>query len=112
MAEATVKDTIHASLAQKLHPRRYTEMSGKMAAIVAYILGEHWTKPGIAELAISGDGFVLAREEGDVGCNNWIGMAQDLERNVSNLLAVAELTPEERREWRALYRSKVTDWRP
>jgi urease accessory protein UreF len=86
-------------------------MSGKMAAIVGYILGEHWTEPEVAELVITSDGLVLARERGDCGCNTIIGSAQDLERNVSNLLYAATLTPEERQQWEALYRLRVTDWR-
>ena len=48
-------------LAAKLHPDRYTAMSGKMAAIVAYILGDRWTEPAISELVVTSDGFVLAQ---------------------------------------------------
>lgn len=102
---------LSTELATKLHPRRFTAMSGKMAAIVAHILGEHWTGPEITELVITGDGYVLAQRAGDVGCNDIIGSAQDLERNVANLLAVAELTPEEKKTWDILYRARVTDWR-
>lgn len=98
-----VKDT----LSPKLHPQRFTEMSPKMAAIVAYILGERWTEPEIAELVIN-DGVVLARVVGDVGFNSFIGAAQDLEKNVSNLLAIAELTEAERKVWDLLYSVRVT----
>ena len=98
-------------LAQKLHPRRFPGMSGKMAAIVAHILGEHWTDPEIAELVITGDGLVLARQDGDVGCNHIIGSAQDLERNWRFLLVAAGLTPEEVEACQALYQTRVTDWR-
>ena len=97
------------SLAKKLHPGRFPGMSGKMAAIVGYILGESWTEPEVFELAITSDGFVLAGQSGDVGCNDWVGSAQDLERNVQNLLAVAGLTPEERQSWDALYRARIVD---
>ena len=102
---------LETALATKLHPRRFTAMSGRMAALVAYVLGEHWTEPEIAELHITGDGFVLARQDGDVGCNDFIGSVQDLERNTANLLAAAELTEEERKVWAFLYRTRVTDWR-
>ncbi len=98
-------------LAKKLHPSGFTEMSAQMAAIVAYILEEDWTDPGLAELHVTSDGFVLGRQAGDVGCNAWIGSVQDLDRNVSNLLHVADLTPEERQKWEELYRARVTDWR-
>ena len=99
------------SLAEKLNPGRFTAMSGKMAALVAYVLEEHWTNPAIAELVISSDGFVLAREAGDVGCNDFIGSAEDLERNVRNLLDAAELLPEEADAWHSRYRLRVTDFR-
>ena len=98
------------SLAEKLHPSRYTEMSGKMAAIVACILREKWTEPAMAELCITSDGGLLARMEGDIGFNDFLGSVYDLERNVSNLLEVAELTKEERAEWDGLY-AGITDWR-
>ena len=38
------------SLAKKLHPSCFTAMSGKMAAIVAHIISQHWTDPAIAEI--------------------------------------------------------------
>ena len=98
-------------LAVKLHPNRFPNMSGKMAAIVAYVLGEHWTDPELAELAITSDGLVLGREDGDVGCNTVIGSAEDLGRNVRFLITMAGLTDEERAEWDRLYRTRVADWR-
>jgi len=98
-------------LAEKLHPRRFPGMSGKMAAIVAQILGEHWTEPELAGLVITSDGLVLARQAGDVGCNHIIGSAGYLERNISGLLAVAGLTGAERQEWDRLYLVRVMDWR-
>lgn len=99
------------NLAQKLHPHRFTEMSGKMAAIVGYVLDQEWTQPEIAEMVVTSDGFVLARRSGDIGCNDWIGSAEDLERNASNLLEAADLTENERAEWQSLFRARVTDWR-
>lgn len=54
------------TLARKLHPDRFSAMSGKMAAIVAFILGESWTEPEIAALAVTSDGFVLVLVLGTV----------------------------------------------
>jgi hypothetical protein len=34
-----------ATLADALHPKRFPGMSGRMAAVVGYILNEDWTKP-------------------------------------------------------------------
>ncbi len=99
------------SLSTKLHPRNFTAMSGKMAALVGYILDESWSDPALAELHITTDGFVLARTQGDVGCNEFIGSAGDLENNISHLLDVADLTQEERQLWDKLYARKVLDWR-
>jgi hypothetical protein len=48
--------TKRMELAKKLHPSCFTAMSGKMAAIVAYIVGEHWTSPAIVELVATSDG--------------------------------------------------------
>ena len=73
-------------------------MSGRMAAIVACILGQHWTSPAIAELVVTSDGHLLARAEGDCGHNNYIGTVVDLEDNWNRLLDVAGLTPVERQE--------------
>lgn len=100
------------SLAQKLHPRNFTAMSGKMAAIVGYVVGQEWTAPEIAELAVTSDGFVLARLRGDIGCNDWVSSAEDMDRNVANLLEAAGLTPDEKTEWQRLFKARVMDWRP
>jgi hypothetical protein len=80
-------------------------MSGKMAAIVAYILDESWTEPEIAALSVTSDGFVLTDAE-------FFGEAADLDRNLLNLLVAAEVTPEERADFERLYRERVDDWRP
>lgn len=103
--------TVESNLAKKLNPNRFTAMSGKMSAIVAYILGEHWTDPAISDMAISSDGFLLAQHEGDIGLNDFMGAASDLERNCRNLIAVAELTEDEQAEWQRLYKARITDWR-
>ena len=91
-------------LADLLHPRRFTEMSPRMAAIVGYVLGEHWTEPEIAWLSVSSDGYVSSDA-------HFIGSGQDFDRNIANLLDAAELTEAQRREWHALYCTKVDDWR-
>jgi len=99
------------SLSKKLNPAGFTEMSPKMAAIVGYIIDTKFTAPGITDLCITADGFVLAQVEGDIGLNQWIGSVEDLERNWDTLLKTAELSNEETIEARALYSMRVTDWR-
>jgi len=93
------------TLAEKLRPDRFTEMSGKMAAIVGYILGESWTEPHISALSVTSDGFVTTESE-------FLGEAADLDRNILNLLVAADLSVEERAEFERLYRERVDDWRP
>lgn len=102
------------TLGQKLNPRRFTAMSGKMAAIVGCILGDEapfTTQPAIAELVITSDGALLARHAGDVGANEFIGSADDLERNITQLEIAAGLTPDEVDQFDALIRTRVIDWR-
>jgi len=93
------------TLATKLHPDRFSAMSGKMAAIVGYILGESWTEPEIAALSVTSDGYVLTDAE-------FFGEAADLDRNLLNLLVAAETTVDERTEFERCYRERVDDWRP
>src|SRR5512143_480605 len=92
------------TLAEKLHPARFTQMSARMAAVVACILGRIWTSPAIAELVVTSDGHLLARNEGDCGCNAYLGTIADLESNWERLLDAAGLTPAERQEAEAAYR--------
>jgi hypothetical protein len=93
------------TLTDKLHPSRFSEMSGKMTAIVGYILGESWTEPEIVALSVTSDGYVLTDAE-------FFGEAADLDRNLLNLLIAAGLTADERAEFERRYRQRVDDWRP
>ena len=94
------------TLAQKLHPSRFTAMSPKMAAIVAFILGEQWTVPTINSLTITSDGILLTALGNEV-----IGSAADLENNLARLMVAADLAPSEVAEVNRLYASRVSDWR-
>lgn len=76
-----------------------------MAAIVAYILDEDWTEPAIAWISVTPDGHVTSDR-------TFLGAADDLDRNLLNLLIAAELTTEERAEFERRYRERVDDWRP
>jgi hypothetical protein len=99
--------TKRLELVKKLHPSRFTGMSGKMAAIVAYIIGERWTSPVIVELVATSDGHLLACHEGDCGCNHYLGTVDNLKSNWARLLEVADLTPEERQEADRLFQGVV-----
>ena len=97
-------------LAEKLRPERFTAMSGKMAAIVAYILGTRWTEPAISELVVTSDGFVLAQREDDIGANEIIGEERDLNRNLLDLVHAAGLTDDEIAEFGRLQRERIGRW--
>jgi IS4 transposase len=90
-------------LANKLHPGRFSDMSPKMAAMLSGILGESWTEPVIHHMAITSDGHLIDGVPG----GGYLGVAADLERNVYNLLQVADLTPNETRLFLALYRNWI-----
>ena len=92
------------TLAEKLNPNRFSNMSGKMAAIVGAIIGNKFTEPEMHGLAISSDGYVTSME-------TFIGTAIDLEDNIERLLEAAELSEEERNEFARLFYVNVNDWR-
>jgi hypothetical protein len=97
-----------ATLAEKLHPARFSEMSPLMAAIVGYVLGESFTKPTIAELTVSEqENLVYIRQEGAAGFEG-LQSLEDLRNNWNRLLDAAELTAEERKEAVRLFNAKVS----
>ncbi len=97
-------------LAAKLDPRRFTAMSPKMAAIVGFILDEEFTSPRIAEIIITSDGVVLARDENDCGYNNVLGAIDQLRDNWSRLLDAADLDTTERMLADRLFTAKAGRW--
>lgn len=95
------------TLAQKLHPDRFTEMSPFMAAIVGYVLGESWTNPAIAEVTVSEtEDLVYVRKAGGAGFDG-VQSLTDLRNNWNRLLDAAGLTPDERREAVSLFNRRV-----
>jgi len=95
-------------LIDKLRPDRFTAMSGRMAAIVGYILEERFSDPAISELVVTSDGFVLAQREGEVGANEMLGEEADLNRNLLSLIEAAGLTQDEVREFGRLQRERIS----
>lgn len=96
-----------SALGEKLHPRRFTEMSPFMAAIVAYVLGESWTEPAIAEVTVSeAEDLVYVRKADSAGFDGLQSLT-DLRNNWNRLIDAAELTPEERSEAVALFRRRI-----
>jgi hypothetical protein len=98
-------------LKQKLNPRRFPGMSGKMVAIVGFVLDEVYTDPHITEMAVTSDGMVLAQRSDDVGMNDIIGNELDLQNNWKRLIEVAGLNNAEINEANQLWRSKIVNYR-
>lgn len=91
------------AITNKFHPSVF-RCSPMFHAVIAYILGQVWTKPSLRTLSITSDGFVVSEQ-------NFIGSVEDLERNLGGASAAAELTDAEAVFFYELYRSKVDDWR-
>ena len=95
------------SLAEKLNPNRFPDMSPFMAAVVGYVLGESFTDPQIAEMTVSeAENLAYFRKEDDAGFSG-IQSLEDLRGNWNRLLDAADLTVDERREAVELFRAKV-----
>lgn len=92
----TEDERLNNTLAAKLHPGRFPNMSPKMAAIVGCVLGRDWTNPRLAQIQVLGDGSVLGRHLGDIGFNDFIGHRDDLTDNWTRLLDCAGLSQKER----------------
>ena len=95
------------SLVEKLRPSRFPGMSGKMAAVVGYVLGANFVDPAITDISVTSDGFVLARAQGDVGANRFIGNYADLLRNWLRLVGAAGLSKREFMEAQGLFAARV-----
>lgn len=107
---------IPATLIAKIHPRRAPGMSGKMVALVGFIVGEILVETPIAELVVTSDGMLLARNSNDCGCNAIIGTMDEFKRNWDNWLDAVEasstgLTAEERKIANAAFDASYTDFR-
>lgn len=78
-----------------------------MAAITAYVLGESWTNPQIAEITVSeSEDLVYVRKDGAIGFDG-VHSLTDLRNNWNRLIDAAGLTDEERHEAVKAFCSKV-----
>lgn len=95
----------------KFHPQRAPQMSGQMAAILAFLLElEPLTHSDsgrglghIVSLSTTSDGFLIANHG-----NEFIGSAQDLEENLRKWLLATKATKDERKIWQSLIDRKVS----
>jgi len=71
-----------AKLADEMVAAGFTEISPKMTAIIAYVLGEEWPDPQIGWMSVSSDGYVTTDAD-------FYGDAADLDRNIRKLVCPA-----------------------
>ena len=86
------EERIRAVIISKLHPDRM-KVSPRFTAVLSCMLDEDWTDPKIVELCITSDGGLLARHDGDIGFNDFIGAESDLIRNLEGVAKAADLAP-------------------
>ena len=85
-------DQIREDCARKLQA---VQVSDHFRAILGCLLGEDWTTPRLVEMAITPDGALLGRCEGQPGFSTFLGASEDLLRNVHGVARVAELDGDE-----------------
>lgn len=94
----------YESLVRKIHPSVWEDMVPKLAAVLGYVLEQHWTAPEIGRLEITEDGKILADGQ-------YLGEGWELDQAISWLFVMAGVTSEEWDLWDKLYRRKVRDRR-
>ena len=103
---STQPASVIENLQRKLHPSRFPRLSGTMAAIIGFLVDAAYADPHIEEMAVTSDGFVLARAQGEV-VSRFIGAYSDLLRNYFDLQDAAKLTSNERMAMDEAFASKI-----
>lgn len=101
---------IDGLLASKIHPTHGTNISPMFRAILWYLVEDDPNgdvEPGIVEMTALEDGGVLARPEGHVGFNAFLGHREDMIRNLEGWGRDRRLTANEMKAWRDHYRSMI-----
>jgi hypothetical protein len=99
---------VNQRVREKLDPKRYPNMSAQMAALLGCILLKDFgVTPVISELIVTSDGFLMARDEGDIGFNRFLGAASELRQNWERLVSVAGLAADEHAAAEKMYRDAV-----
>ena len=85
-------DQIRQDCARKLE---VVQVSDHFQAILGCLLGENWTTPHLVEMAITPDGHLLGRCDGEAAFKAFLGASEDLIRNIHGVAPVAELDGDE-----------------
>lgn len=107
--ELTVPDVLDR-LRQKLHPD-HLRLSGKMRALVDFVVSERWTTPWIAGISVTSDGYVIVQPADESGRQHdeFLGSADDLYRNYAGVLRKVNATGSEARQFYDRYCERVND---
>lgn len=94
MPDQTIREPeqIRRDCAAKL---RAVEVSGQFTAILGCLLEEVWATPRLVEMAVTPDGALLGRCEGQATFATFLGAERDLVRNVHGVAEVAGLDGDE-----------------
>lgn len=85
-------DQIRRNCARKL---RAVEVSEHFQAILGCLLNEDWTTPRLVEMAVTPDGHLLGRCDGEAAFKAYLGASADLIKNIHGVAPVAELDGDE-----------------
>jgi hypothetical protein len=85
-------EEIREDCASKLHA---VDISGILAALLGCLLGEDWTVPSIAELRITSDRDLMARFEGPIDDEHFLGTERELIHNIHRVAQLAKLDGDE-----------------
>ena len=85
------------SIALKLNPGRFPNVSGKMFACLGAFLNQHWSNPRIASIVVTSDGFLMGRDSGDIGFNEFIGTYDSFQSNLWGMVdSAGDVSDEEK----------------
>lgn len=92
--EPTIREPedIRRDCARKLHA---VEVSEHFQAILGCLLNEDWTTPRLVEMAVTPDGHLLGRCDGEAAFTAFLGASADLIKNIHGVAPVAELDGDE-----------------
>lgn len=82
-----------------------------MAAIVGFLVDAAYVDPQIEEIAVTTDGFLLARAQGE-GSSRFIGAYSELLKNYFDLQDAARLSSNERMALDAAFAAKIGFYGP
>lgn len=91
-------------LIQRFSPDRLN-VSGKMHAILGVLLGQRWTEPWYAGIAVTSDGHVIGTLPN--GHSEYLAVVSDLEENLRGVVETVGLTASERLRLAAIIESNV-----